>query len=67
MGVLLQLLVFFADGANSPESISWAYISTPSPNWLKSSAGVQFVQAACWSPAWRRGEGVGESDRNMCR
>lgn len=29
VGVLLQLLIFFfADGANSPESISWAYVPT---------------------------------------
>lgn len=44
VGVLLQMLIFFfADGTNSPESISWAYVPTSPPSWLKSSTGVQFV------------------------
>lgn len=65
VGVLLQLLIFFfADGTNSPESISWAYVPTSPPSWLKSSTGVQFAQAV--SPVWRSGEGVGESNHNLC-
>ncbi|KAB0395697.1 hypothetical protein E2I00_005138, partial [Balaenoptera physalus] len=51
------------DGTNSPESISWTYVPTSPPSWLKSSTGVQFEQAA--SPAWRSRERVGESNHNV--
>ena len=65
VGVLLQLpIFFFADGANSLEPISWAYVPTSPPSWLKSSTGVQFEQAA--SPVWRSREGVGESNHKVC-
>lgn len=65
VSVLLQLLIFFfADGANSPQSISWAYFPTSPPSWLKSSAGVQFVQAA--GPVWKSGKGVEEKATTIC-